>query len=44
MNIVIIIATILISGIIFIPIGVLIRKKAAESKISSSESEAKRLL
>ena len=44
MNIVIIIATILISGIIFIPIGVLIRKKAAESKISSAESEAKRLL
>ena len=44
MNIVIIIATILISGIIFIPVGVLIRKKAAESKISSAESEAKRLL
>ena len=44
MNIVIIIATILISGLIFIPVGVLIRKKAAESKISSAESEAKRLL
>ena len=44
MNIVIIIATILISGIIFIPVGVLIRKKAAESKISSAESEAQRLL
>ena len=44
MNIVIIIATILISGIIFIPVGVLIRKKAAESKISSAESEAERLL
>ena len=44
MNIVIIIATILISSIIFIPVVVLIRKKAAKSKISSAESEAKRLL
>ncbi len=43
-NIIIIIATILISGIIFIPIGVIIRKKIAESKISGAESEAKRLL
>lgn len=44
MNIVIIIATVLISGAVFIPVGVVIRKKAAESKISSAESEAKRLL
>ena len=43
-NILTIIATVLISGIIFIPIGVLIRKKIAESKISGAESEAKRLV
>lgn len=43
-NILTIIATVLISGIIFIPIGVVIRKKIAESKISGAESEAKRLL
>ena len=44
MNIVIIIATVLISGAVFIPAGIVIRKKSAESKISSAESEAKRLL
>ena len=44
MNIVIIIATVLISGAVFIPVGVVIRKKAAESKISSAENEAKRVL
>ncbi len=43
-NILTIIATVLISGVIFIPIGVLIRKKIAESKIAGAESEAKRLL
>ena len=43
-NIVTVIATILISGIIFIPIGILIRKKIAESKISGAENEAKRVL
>ncbi|MCI8397002.1 MAG: ribonuclease Y [Clostridia bacterium] len=43
-NIMIIIATILISGIIFIPIGIIIRKKIAESKIGGAENEAKRLL
>jgi len=43
-SIIIIIVTTLISGIIFIPIGVLIRKKIAESKISGAENEAKRLL
>ena len=43
-NIIIIVITTLISGIIFIPIGVLIRKKIAESKISGAENEAKRLL
>ncbi len=43
-NILTIIATVLISGIIFIPIGVIIRKKIAESKISGAESEAKRLI
>ena len=44
MEILIIIATVLISGAVFIPVGVVIRKKAAESKISSAENEAKRLL
>ena len=44
MDILVIIATVLISGVIFIPIGVLIRKKIAESKIQSAESEAKRLI
>lgn len=43
-NMITIIATALISGIIFIPIGVIIRKKIAESKIAGAESEAKRLL
>lgn len=43
-NILMIIATILISGIIFVPIGVIIRKKIAESKISGAENEAKRLV
>ncbi len=40
----IIIATALVSAIVFIPIGILIRKKVAESKIQSAEKEAKRLL
>ena len=44
MNAIIIIATVLISGAIFIPIGIVIRKKSAESKITSAENEAKRLL
>ena len=43
-NIVTIIVTLLISGVIFIPIGIFIRKKIAESKISGAEAEAKRLL
>ena len=40
----IIVATFLISAVIFIPIGVYIRKRIAESKIQSAESEARRLL
>ena len=40
----IIVATFLISAVIFIPIGVFIRKKIAESKIQSAEKEAKRLI
>lgn len=44
MTVVIIIATVLISGAIFIPIGVTIRKKIAESKIESAEVEAKKML
>lgn len=43
-NILSLIATVLISGIIFVPIGVIIRKKIAESKISGAENEAKRLV
>ncbi len=40
----IVIATVLISGAVFIPTGIVIRKKSAESKISGAENEAKRLL
>jgi ribonuclease Y len=43
-TVLIIVATFLISAVIFIPIGVAVRKKIAESKIQSAESEAKRLL
>ena len=43
-NVIIIIATVLISGILFIPAGIIIRKKIAESKIEGAETEAKRLL
>ena len=44
MEVIIVIATVLISGAVFIPTGIVIRKKSAESKISSAENEAKRLL
>lgn len=44
MEIVIIIATILISAVVFIPIGVAFRKKIAESKIEGAETEAKKIL
>ena len=44
MQIVIIIATFLISAIIFIPVGVSIRKRIAESKIKGAENEAKKIL
>lgn len=44
MNIAIVIATVLISGVVFIPIGIIIRKKTAESKIQSAEIEAKKIL
>ncbi len=40
----IIVATILISAVIFIPVGVIIRKKIAESKIQSAENEARRMM
>lgn len=43
-TILIIVATFLISAVIFIPVGVLLRKKIAESKIQSAEKEAKRLI
>jgi len=39
----IIVATSLISGAIFIPVGIVMRKKVAESKIQSAENEATRL-
>ena len=38
------IITFLISAAIFIPVGIIIRKKLAESKIKSAESEANRIL
>lgn len=44
MQILIIVATILISAVVFIPVGVFIRKKIAESKIQSAEREANRLI
>ena len=43
-TILIIVATVLISAAIFIPIGILLRRKIAESKISGAENEAQRLL
>ena len=43
-DVLVIIATALISGVIFIPVGVLIRKKIAESKISGAEYEAKKIM
>ena len=44
MNIGITIAAVLISFAIGIPIGITYRKKIAESKISSAEEEAKKLV
>lgn len=44
MEIVIVIATVLISAVVFIPVGVGIRKKIAESKIKGAENEAKKIL
>lgn len=44
MEIIIIIATILISAVVFIPVGVAFRKKIAESKIEGAETEAKKIL
>ena len=44
MNILIIIATILISFAIGVPVGIAYRKKVAESKIQGAENEAKRLV
>lgn len=44
MDIVINIAIFLISAVIFIPVGVLIRKKIAESKIGGAENEAKKII
>ena len=43
-EILIIVATFLISAVICIPVGIMIRKKITESKIGSAEMEAERLL
>ena len=43
-EVLIVIITLLISAAIFIPLGIAIRKRIAESKIKSAENEAKRLL
>lgn len=43
-TVIIIVATVLISAVVFIPIGVKIRKKTAESKIQSAEKEARRIM
>lgn len=43
-TVIIIVATILVSAVVFIPMGVKIRKKTAESKIQSAEKEAKRIM
>lgn len=44
MDILIMIACVLISAVVFIPIGMTIRKKIAESKIEGAEIEAKKIL
>ena len=44
MDILIIVAAVLISLAIGIPVGMTIRKKVAESKIQGAEQEAKRLI
>ena len=44
LNIVIIIAAVLISFAIGVPVGMAYRKKIAESKIGGAEKEAKRIL
>ena len=43
-TVIIVIVTLLISGAVFIPVGMTIRKKTAETKIKSAENEAKRVL
>ena len=43
-EIIMIVATFLISTAIMIPVGIFIRKKVAESKLAGAENEAKRLL
>ena len=43
-SILIVVITLLISAAIFIPVGIYLRKRIAESKIQSAEKEAKRLL
>ncbi len=40
----IVVATVLISAVIFVPVGIRLRKKIAESKIQSAEKEAEKIL
>ena len=44
MDIIINIAVFLVSAVIFTFVGIAIRKKIAESKISSAENEAKKII
>ena len=44
MELIIIVSTFLISSAIALPVGMVLRKKVAESKIESAENEAKRLI
>ena len=44
MNIAIVIIAVLISGVVFVPVGMMLRKKTAESKIQSAEQEAIKIL
>ena len=44
MNIIVVVAAVLISLAIGIPVGMMLRKKVAESKIQGAEKEAKRLV
>lgn len=44
MTVLIVIASVLVSAVIFVPVGMVVRKKIAESKIQSAENEAKKIM